>query len=207
MSNALPPGCVMSAAFLPAVAAGALLALVVQSPPSLEARQRLLPQLIRQGIPGVFGSLSHRASRHEPPRVLSRSVSWWATGHQFPIERASGPRSRSTAAAPRAAEGRLLLTSHRQNLPAVSSDGHPGCAQPPRQPPGPRRPLPARRGPAAAPGPCAPQARRERAVPHHPRPWGLTAPAMASGAEAQGPRHAGAAALPPATPGPRRAQR
>ena len=74
----------MASPLLPALAAGALLALLAQIPPSLNAAQRWLPVVLRTasespdreaagtgGLEGL-GSLSHRAPRHAAPRVLQR---------------------------------------------------------------------------------------------------------------------------------------
>lgn len=84
----------MASPLLPALAAGALLALLAQIPPSLNAAQRWLPVVLRTasesperaGTGGLddLGSLSHRAPRHAAPRVLQRPHS----GHQastFPL--------------------------------------------------------------------------------------------------------------------------
>lgn len=66
----------MASPLFPALAAGALLALLSQIPPSLNAAQRLLPVVWRPGPPEGLGSLSHRAPRHAAPRVLpQRSAS------------------------------------------------------------------------------------------------------------------------------------
>jgi hypothetical protein len=62
----------MASPLFPALAAGALLALLTQIPPSLNAAQRLLPVVWRPGQPEGLGSLSHRAPRHAAPRVLHR---------------------------------------------------------------------------------------------------------------------------------------
>ena len=70
----------MASPLFPALAAGALLALLAQIPPSLNAAQRWLPVVLRTasespgqvrtgGLEGL-GSLSHRAPRHAAPRVL-----------------------------------------------------------------------------------------------------------------------------------------
>ena len=72
----------MASPLFPALAAGALLALLAQIPPSLNAAQRWLPVVLRTasespgqvrtgGLEGL-GSLSHRAPRHAAPRVLQR---------------------------------------------------------------------------------------------------------------------------------------
>ena len=66
----LPFCSAMASPLLPALAAGALLALLTQIPPSLNAAQRLLPVVWRPGDPEGIGSLSHRAPRHAAPRVL-----------------------------------------------------------------------------------------------------------------------------------------
>ena len=72
----LPFCSAMASPLLPALAAGALLALLTQIPPSLNAAQRLLPVVWRPGQPEGLGSLSHRAPRHAAPRVLpQRSAS------------------------------------------------------------------------------------------------------------------------------------
>ena len=73
----------MASPLFPALAAGALLALLAQIPPSLNAAQRWLPVVLRTasespdregtGGSGGLGSLSHRAPRHAAPRVLHRS--------------------------------------------------------------------------------------------------------------------------------------
>ena len=73
----------MASPLFPALAAGALLALLAQIPPSLNAAQRWLPVVLRTASPGQepagdrdlegLGSLSHRAPRHAAPRVLHRS--------------------------------------------------------------------------------------------------------------------------------------
>ena len=68
----LPLCSAMASPLLPALAAGALLALLTQIPPSLNAAQRLLPVVWRPGDPEGIGSLSHRAPRHAAPRVLQR---------------------------------------------------------------------------------------------------------------------------------------
>ena len=68
----LPPCSAMASPLLPALAAGALLALLSQIPPSLNAAQRLLPVVWRPGDPEGIGSLSHRAPRHAAPRVLQQ---------------------------------------------------------------------------------------------------------------------------------------
>ena len=68
----LPPCAAMASPLFPALAAGALLALLSQIPPSLNAAQRLLPVVWRPGDPEGIGSLSHRAPRHAAPRVLQR---------------------------------------------------------------------------------------------------------------------------------------
>jgi hypothetical protein len=70
----------MASPLFPALAAGALLALLAQIPPSLNAAQRWLPVVLRAatsgpeqagtGGSGGLGSLSHRAPRHAAPRVL-----------------------------------------------------------------------------------------------------------------------------------------
>ena len=70
----------MASPLFPALAAGALLALLAQIPPSLHAAQRWLPVVLRtassgqeragNGRPEGLGSLSHRAPRHAAPRVL-----------------------------------------------------------------------------------------------------------------------------------------
>jgi hypothetical protein len=62
----------MASPLLPALAAGALVALLTQIPASLNAAQRLLPVVWRPGDPEGLGSLSHRAPRHAPPAVLPR---------------------------------------------------------------------------------------------------------------------------------------
>jgi hypothetical protein len=62
----------MASPLFPALAAGALLALLSQIPPSLNAAQRLLPVVWRPGDPEGIGSLSHRAPRHAAPRVLQQ---------------------------------------------------------------------------------------------------------------------------------------
>lgn len=72
----------MASPLFPALAAGALLALLAQIPPSLNAAQRWLPVVLRtasespdreaDGGSGGLGSLSHRAPRHAAPRVLQR---------------------------------------------------------------------------------------------------------------------------------------
>jgi hypothetical protein len=59
----------MAAAILPAVAAGALLAIVTQLPPLLHQGAEVMA-----GLPAVVGSLSHRAPRHATPRALGRSA-------------------------------------------------------------------------------------------------------------------------------------
>ena len=70
----------MASPLFPALAAGALLALLAQIPPSLNAAQRWWPVVLRTasqepepardgGLDGL-GSLSHRAPRHAAPRVL-----------------------------------------------------------------------------------------------------------------------------------------
>ena len=69
----LPFCSAMASPLLPALAAGALLALLTQIPPSLNAAQRLLPVVWRPGQPEGLGSLSHRAPRHAAPRVLQPS--------------------------------------------------------------------------------------------------------------------------------------
>jgi hypothetical protein len=72
----------MASPLFPALAAGALLALLAQIPPSLNAAQRWLPVVLRTtsqepepardgGLEGL-GSLSHRAPRHAAPRLLQR---------------------------------------------------------------------------------------------------------------------------------------
>ncbi len=72
----------MASPLFPALAVGALLALLAQIPPSLNAAQRWLPVVLRTasqepeaagtgGLEGL-GSLSHRAPRHAAPRVLQR---------------------------------------------------------------------------------------------------------------------------------------
>jgi hypothetical protein len=73
----------MASPLFPALAAGALLALLAQIPPSLNAAQRWLPVVLRTASSGPeqagtggsdgLGSLSHRAPRHAAPRVLHRS--------------------------------------------------------------------------------------------------------------------------------------
>ena len=88
----LPSCSAMASPLLPALAAGALLALLSQIPPSLNAAQRLLPVVWRPGDPEGIGSLSHRAPRHAAPRVLQRRSA---------SER--GPLA-ATASAPAAAE-------------------------------------------------------------------------------------------------------
>ena len=72
----------MASPLFPALAAGALLALLAQIPPSLNAAQRWLPVVLRTastgqepagtGVSDGLGSLSHRAPRHAAPRVLQR---------------------------------------------------------------------------------------------------------------------------------------
>jgi hypothetical protein len=72
----------MASPLFPALAAGALLALLAQIPPSLNAAQRWLPVVLRtasqepepagNGGSGGLGSLSHRAPRHAASRVLQR---------------------------------------------------------------------------------------------------------------------------------------
>lgn len=72
----------MASPLFPALAAGALLALLAQIPPSLNAAQRWLPVVLRtasqepepagNGVSGGLGSLSHRAPRHAASRVLHR---------------------------------------------------------------------------------------------------------------------------------------
>jgi hypothetical protein len=72
----------MASPLFPALAAGALLALLAQIPPSLNAAQRWLPVVLRtasqepepagNGGSDGLGSLSHRAPRHAAPRVLQR---------------------------------------------------------------------------------------------------------------------------------------
>ena len=69
----LPFCSAMASPLFPALAAGALLALLTQIPPSLNAAQRLLPVVWRPGQPEGLGSLSHRAPRHAAPRVLQPS--------------------------------------------------------------------------------------------------------------------------------------
>ena len=99
----------MSAAFLPAVAAGALLAFVAQLPPSLSTAQSWLPVVLGSGIPAAFGSLPHRAPRHETPRVLQRSDDRAINRSRF--------RSTTFAVAAPAADNRAarsVLTSHRR---------------------------------------------------------------------------------------------
>ena len=73
----------MASPLFPALAAGALLALLAQIPPSLNVAQRWLPVVLRtasespeparDGGSEGLGSLSHRAPRHAVPRVLHRS--------------------------------------------------------------------------------------------------------------------------------------
>jgi hypothetical protein len=73
----------MASPLFPALAAGALLALLAQIPPSLNAAQHWLPVVLRtasssperEGTGGSdgLGSLSHRAPRHAASRVLHRS--------------------------------------------------------------------------------------------------------------------------------------
>ena len=72
----------MASPLFPALAAGALLALLAQIPPSLNAAQRWWPVMLRTasqepepagtGGSGGLGSLSHRAPRHAAPRVLQQ---------------------------------------------------------------------------------------------------------------------------------------
>ena len=72
----------MASPLFPALAAGALLALLAQIPPSLNAAQRWWPVVLRTASSGPeqagtggsdgLGSLSHRAPRHAAPRVLQR---------------------------------------------------------------------------------------------------------------------------------------
>jgi hypothetical protein len=72
----------MASPLFPALAAGALLALLAQIPPSLNAAQRWWPVVLRTATSGPeqagtggsdgLGSLSHRAPRHAAPRVLHR---------------------------------------------------------------------------------------------------------------------------------------
>jgi len=72
----------MASPLFPALAAGALLALLAQIPPSLNAAQRWWPVVLRTATSGPeqagtggsdgLGSLSHRAPRHAAPRVLQR---------------------------------------------------------------------------------------------------------------------------------------
>ena len=93
----LPSCSAMASPLLPALAAGALLALLSQIPPSLNAAQRLLPVVWRPGDPEGIGSLSHRAPRHAAPRVLQqRSAHGGARGALVTGD--------ATASAPAAAE-------------------------------------------------------------------------------------------------------
>ncbi|MFN9620112.1 MAG: hypothetical protein ACK55X_10415 [Synechococcaceae cyanobacterium] len=88
----------MASPLFPALAAGALLALLSQIPPSLNAAQRLLPVVWRPGDPEGIGSLSHRAPRHAASRVLQqRSARGGATAsaparHTF-WRQTAGPRN------------------------------------------------------------------------------------------------------------------
>lgn len=79
----------------PALTAGALLALLAQIPPSLNAAQRWWPVVLRTtsespvreadgGLEGL-GSLSHRPPRHAAPRVLHTAPA--AIGHPPPAPR------------------------------------------------------------------------------------------------------------------------
>lgn len=113
VSDALPSSRAMSAVFLPAVAAGALLALAVQSPPSLNAAQRWLPVVLRQGVPDVFGSLSHRAPRHEASCVLQRSAAFAL----HPASSAPASSGYPSSAPARAAIARVATTAQQQRGP------------------------------------------------------------------------------------------